>query len=652
MKSSHLACFSGRVRNCPTRFAVAFSFALVGLTSAAQAQIATVGVIERTVEKRTGAGAWADAKKGEKLSQGDGLRTGKRSKADALFRDGSLVRLGQLSSLDIQSGNAEATRVRLQDGRIILVKKPGSGGTARVLTGTGAAEIKGSVVYVRANRDGSAEYANYSGQISIVGLNAQGVETQRVQLPPGRLIKTFIGGLVSPITAAPPLNAQAEMLEKPVNSPLPGSQTQVIARLEPGVDAIDKSLPPTVIPNLDVPRVNPFIPHGPLPDGQPPIGGPFPTPVPTPGGTGGTGGTGTARARTGLLASTPQMRGQSMAGRIAAPIYLAQANPAPAINPGQAAQNLGQSTNETITPTDDFGPTYRHFANVNRQLGRESGIDYRATGFFGSRSLIAGIGQLHAFAKDGTLAADIAINPQDIRFDTPTRRIRRTTAVISHATLTYQSQMGSVIVGRQRFLSGPIRASYFGSMTRAGGREVMDALRFVPHISEHYGAEFSYLYDAYPRELAFGARGHQPGFLGRVYTQQKFGNFGLNLLRYKDSPVADRTGVTLDFTLPVLTKKLEFYGEVGTDPFKRKLRTFGFNSPLLYEKTGFDLYVERAKLNTSGSAAGIGDEWAVRLYRSLNNSVDFVGAYNHFNGGNSTFLLGFSVGGEAVFPGR
>ncbi len=140
--------------------------------------------------------------------------------------------------------------------------------------------------------------------------------------------------------------------------------------------------------------------------------------------------------------------------------------------------------------------------------------------------------------------------------------------------------------------------------------------------------------------------------MGRVYTLQRFGNFGLNVLRYKDSPVPDRTGVTLDFSVPVIRKKLEVYGEVGTDPFKRKLRTFGFTSPLLFQKTGLDLYIERAKLNNSASAAGVGDEWAVRLYRRLNDNVDFVGAYNRYNGGNSTLLIGVAVGGQAIFPSR
>ncbi len=629
----------------PIRYLACVGVVCSVFVSSASAQIASVGAIERVVEKRSGAGGWANTKKGASLSQGDGLRTGKRSKADALFRDGSLVRLGQLSSLDIESGNAEATRVRLQDGRVILVKKPGSGGTCRVRTGTGAAEIKGSVVYVRANpKDGSAEYINYSGTITVVGLNAQNVETSRVTLPAGRSVKSYVGGILSPIVSAAPFSSQTELIDAPVNSPFPGSRTQIVSRATPGIAAIDTALPANNVETQENPRTNPFVPHAPLPDGQPPFGGPFPPPKTRPGTSGLL--TRQSTINVGNVVPSRALGNRSMALHIAAPVFIAQAPPVPPVDAGQTTGN------EAVALTDDFGPTYKHLNDVDRQLGRVSGIDYYASGFVGNHSLLAGIGQLHGYIKDGSWSADLALNPQDIRFDTPTRRVKRNTLAVSHATLSYDAKSASLIVGRQRFLAGPVRASYFGSMTRAGGREIMDAVRFMPRINKNYGAEFSYLYDAYPRELSPGVSNHQQGFLGRVYTLQKFGNYGLNFLKYADSPVPDRTGITLDFSVPILSKKLEFYGEVGTDPFKRQLRTFGFTSPLLFQKTGFDLYIERAKLNTSTSAAGVGEEWAVRLYKSLNENVDFVGAYNRFSGGNSNFLIGIAVGGQAVFPSR
>jgi hypothetical protein len=638
-------------------------FVLSGTLSKAQAQIATVGVAERLVEKRAGqAGTWKETKKGTALGQGDGLRTGKRSKVDALFRDGSLVRLGQLSSLEIESGRAEATRVRLQKGRIIFVKKPGSGGTSRVLTGTGAAEIKGSVAFVEQNDDGSAEYTNYAGSVSVSGLN-NGVQTQRVDLPPGYWVKTSAGGILSAIRKSAPFSSQREMISGPVNSPFAGSFYEEFARVEPGILNLDTTLNNTNTEGLGNPRTNPFVPRSPLPGGQPPFGGPFPppNPTPTPAPIGGL----LAVRESSLLSGSPtksSFKADSLKpGALNAQetshnwtsLLVAQVNPPvtvpPAtVDPGQAAQTVGQGSDLAGLTSIDFAPTYSHLENVNRRLGSISGIEYRAVGLVGSDSVRGGVGHLRAFTKKGPLAADVIVNPQNLRFDVPGRRISRNNIVVSHATLSYEAKAASLFAGRQNFLSGPVRASFFGSMTRSGGREIMDAVRVVPNLGSKFGAEFSYLYDAFPRDLPYNVRNNQEGFLGRVYTRQRFGNFGLNVLKYTNSPVPDRTGVTLDFSVPILVNKLDFYGEVGTDPFRRDLRTFGVTIPYLYQKTNFDLYIERAKLDTSPVAAGIGSEWAVRVYRKINKSADFVGAYNRYNGGNSTLLLGVSVGGQTL----
>src|SRR2546423_934661 len=92
------------------------------------AMVAKVSAIEHQVEKRAGIGpAWTETKAGEILRAGDGFRTGKRSKADINFADGSLVRLGQLSSVEFTGEK----QVKLRAGALLFsFLKPG-----RVLTG-------------------------------------------------------------------------------------------------------------------------------------------------------------------------------------------------------------------------------------------------------------------------------------------------------------------------------------------------------------------------------------------------------------------------------------------------------------------------------------------------------------------------------------
>jgi len=99
-----------------------------------QQVVACVASVQRLVQKRSGAGPFRRAAPGTALGVGDILRTGKRSKADLKFSDGSLLRLGQLSSIEIQS----AREVRLIGGRVLFsALKPGlvlrgSAGTAKI----------------------------------------------------------------------------------------------------------------------------------------------------------------------------------------------------------------------------------------------------------------------------------------------------------------------------------------------------------------------------------------------------------------------------------------------------------------------------------------------------------------------------------------
>jgi hypothetical protein len=180
----------------------------------------------------------------------------------------------------------------------------------------------------------------------------------------------------------------------------------------------------------------------------------------------------------------------------------------------------------------------------------------------------------------------------------------------------------------------------------------MDALRVIPKLGKNASLEVSYLYDAYPRFVPYNVRGNQRGFYARLSTQQEFGNFGLNALRYRDTAIPNTTGFTLDFSLPVARNQLEFYGELGRDPFRRNLRTVGITLPGLYQRTGFDVYLEHARLGNSPASLGLRGETALRVSRSLNESVDLIASYNRYRGFGSTVLVGVSVGGRTLFRGQ
>lgn len=119
------------------------SAALIGVPSltavakpAPPAVVARVTQVERDVQKKAaGAARFRSVRVGDALRIGDALRTGKRSKVDLKFSDGSWLRLGQLSLVQISS----AKEARLVGGSVLFSKlKPG-----RVVAGAAAAKIKG-----------------------------------------------------------------------------------------------------------------------------------------------------------------------------------------------------------------------------------------------------------------------------------------------------------------------------------------------------------------------------------------------------------------------------------------------------------------------------------------------------------------------------
>ena len=183
-------------------------------------------------------------------------------------------------------------------------------------------------------------------------------------------------------------------------------------------------------------------------------------------------------------------------------------------------------------------------------------------------------------------------------------------------------------------------------MVRAGGREIMDAVRISPNIGERQRLDLAVLIDAYPRNLPFRVSGTQSGFYGRYEMQRQNLNLGLNVLHYTDAgPGLNTTpGVTLDFAVPLLRDKVELYGEVGRDPLRRRLTTVGLTFPWLYEKTDVDVYLEYANLRASSIAGRPPSELTMVAYRRLSNGVNLVGSLSRFSGTDTTATLGISVG--------
>lgn len=569
---------------------------LVFATAAHALPVARIAAKEHIAEKKSAELApWLSAGVGDTLDQDNRLRTRKRSKADILFVDKSLIRLGPLSTLAVQS----ATEAKLTDGSLLFSRlTPG-----RIVAGAGIAGIKGSVGVIQINDDGSTLFSLLSGAMDV-----DTVRGDHISLLPGQAVLVYADGALSALRVAAPLISGGSGLgsgqgggsglgDAPVDSPFAGSTTNLGVRSSPSRLAADSG--GTSSNSVVAHNANPFQPAGGLP-ADPPI-------VIFP-----------AALRFKPRAVCSDRMALSLAGASSDAATIGDLSERLAAEHLQDA--LGRSPNANITDIEVIG----------------------ALGDGGTQSFG---GRLHTFQTSGPWALDVALLPLKLRFNGPAGRITRDLSSVSSASLTHTSSHGVFQIGRQRFLSGPTQASLFGSLVRQGARDTMDAVRYSPNIGKGRQLDLAYLYDAFPRNLPYQVPGAQKGFYGRFGLQTSRGNLGVNLLHYSNLSVPTKVGGSVDLALPVLPGQVELYGEIGRDPFRRGLTTFGMTFPGLYDRTDFDVYLEVASLRKWKTTAPIPPtEYSARVYRRLNKNSGFVAQFQKFYKSQGSVTLAYSYG--------
>lgn len=627
--------------------------AAVLFTSFAHAQVAVVSAAQRMTEKSSG-NDWITAGVGANLSSSDRFRTGKRSKADLKFRDGSLMRLGQLSYLEMRG----AKQVNLVRGQLLFVAlRPG-----RVLAGAAAAAIKGSVALIQykdyKNSEGEqtkiAEFYLYSGLMDVISaLKTISIDVSK----DGPTKVTVYPDGTMDIGPAPPLEffggeLNPDILRKPHNFVFVGSPGHEDWRDDP--DRIERDHD---FPSFFNPKGFDRLQEDTFPQDRPPAE------IFEPPGFA-QGFSATNLGDTSTLASTSSVSTLSSLGNLSsgglnggalnlAPfrfskqlrLAAAPSEPRDAQSTLQAAEDASGANVETGPIDTDASAAYKHLEEAQAEHGRDFGGDAALVGAAASQGAYAYGARFHGFYARNNWFLDGAYFPMRVhaRFDGDDKEGRDFSA-ISDLSLTYGDDWGQVQAGRQRFLSGPVQASLYGSMIRAGGREIMDAIRVSPRIADKLDLEIAYVVDAYPQKLPYRISGNQNGWYGRAATYTSWGNFGLNVLKYSDAEVDDTTGATVDFAIPIIRDDIEFYGEIGRDPFRRHIRTVGLTIPWLYDRTGFDVFLEYARLSDADDASAPPHEYTIRAYKRLNKAMNMVAALSRFSGDETRFVVGMSVG--------
>jgi hypothetical protein len=633
----------------------------------AQAQggaVARVASVQRKVEKRGRATPWREVGAGASLGIGEGLRTGKRSKVDMKFADGSVLRLGQLSSIEIQS----AKGARLIGGQVLFSQlRPG-----RILAGSAAAEIRGSTGTVELAPDGTVTGTLFSGAMDI----SSGGQT--VSLTPGTQSTVPVGGVPSP---PQPISApggggsaggdedggDSDILDEPEPGPFVGGALNK-SSFAAANQTVAQSTSTTVADDSGFPGASPGTPSSPspfptafptVPPGQdligvrPRVSGYFDTRSGSPS---------ALKPPSTRFWSTPSFalplfQASPRYAQFAPPVQAQEIQlvvPAPntpdALDAPDAASStsLGADATLDVAQNDlridlDTSKALAHLEESLKKSGRSLGGDASLITALSDSGNAAYGARIRGFGSIGKVYFQATLLPLRLRSEGGTRDY----SSIADAFVLLRDDRGQIQIGRQRFVSGPTQSSLFGSLVRQGGRDTMDAIRIAPRLKNGVQLEAAYIYDAFPRNLPFQISGAQHALYGRAALRRPTFSTGLNLFKYSDEGT---TGATVDFAVPLAQKQIEFYGEVGRDPFRRTLTTFGLAFPGLYEKTNFDAFLEYARLHRrSGagatSSAAPPSEVTLRVYKSVGNNLNTVAALSRFgNGEGYNFTLGISLG--------
>jgi hypothetical protein len=322
----------------------------------------------------------------------------------------------------------------------------------------------------------------------------------------------------------------------------------------------------------------------------------------------------------------------------------------PFLRPSGPPESTSGLARQVVPDQPTSSSANRHINESSGALGRFSGFDYALLSAGADAGEFALGGRLRGFHTRGPLYFEVAASPLRLFESNSGRRRQRDLSAITSASATYRSDAFDVQIGRQRFVSGPTQATIFGSLLRGGGREVLDAIRLQPHLPRGQSLEVAYLHDAFVRNLPYNAGGAQRGAYGRAAMETKYVNLGVNALRYFNLP-GDTLGASVDWAVPLLRDEIEFYGEAGRDPFRRRLTTFGLSFPGLHDRTNLDLFVETNRLRGTGSIPSPPGEVTLRAYRRINRFAYLTMGASRFSDKTSALSLGLAIG-DRSYRGR
>ncbi len=161
---------------------------------------------------------------------------------------------------------------------------------------------------------------------------------------------------------------------------------------------------------------------------------------------------------------------------------------------------------------------------------------------------------------------------------------------------------GDLRLGRQRFLKSPVNNGEIGTLMNF---TIGDGVTWSPPAGRA-DVDLAYLWntEVYDNDPDF------EGWYGRVAVPVGPVVLGLNVL---DVSGPGNTGITGEFSLPLVPRHLQAYGEVGEDAFGNDLHTWGLYFPGLYRNHRLDAFLEFADRGSYDSQVSL------RLYKEFDD---------------------------------
>ncbi len=169
----------------------------------------------------------------------------------------------------------------------------------------------------------------------------------------------------------------------------------------------------------------------------------------------------------------------------------------------------------------------------------------------------------------------------------------------------------SAFAGRKRYQAGPVMRNYNGTQlifdryTGAG----------ISYKGNRINGEAAWLYDSNP--VGSGA---EKGATGHITADFKGAVIGINYLRV--GQVKPGNGYTGSISTPLISNYLEGYAELGKDVSGKKIQTFGLYFPSIYQNYDTDMFVEYSS-HAHESGVRNSNAYSLSLTRSAGDAIDF-----------------------------